>query len=334
MSQRIGVSVCDRRFEPELATLARQLGADGYVLALPELATDPGSGAWTVEALRAAKAQCADAGLPLRAIENVPLHAMNDIVTGGPRRDAQIAFYVQTVKNMGEAGIPILGVYFAPDGVWRTSFHTPGRGGALVSRFRLSTAASEGNQIVGSPTPGPVSPHDLWCNYERFLEEVLPVAEASGVRLAQHPDDPPIGRVDVSDRIFTGIDAFARAHAMASGSPAWSVQLCLGTVAETARGEDEVNDFIDYFGSRNAIAYAHLRNVAGDPTDFVETFVNEPGRYSIVRALRRLGDVGFDGWVQDDHVPAVAGDTAYGHRARAHAIGYLQGVLDGMEQDR
>jgi mannonate dehydratase len=334
MSQRIGVSVCDRRFDIELATLGRQLGADGYILALPDLATDPSTGAWSVAALRAAKAQCADAGLPLRAIENVPLHAMNDIVTGGPDRERQIAYYIQTVKNMGEAGIPILGVYFAPDGVWRTSFQAPGRGGALVSRFRLSTAATEGNQIAGSPTPGPVSSDDLWRNYERFLDEVLPVAEVAGVRLAQHPDDPPIGRVDVSDRIFTDIAAFTRAHAMAAGSPAWSVQLCLGTVAETARGEDEVNDFIDYFGTRHAIAYAHLRNVAGEPTDFVETFVNEPGRYSVARALRRLRDVGFDGWVQDDHVPAVAGDTPYGHRARAHAIGYLQGVLDAMEDER
>ena len=48
------------------------------------------------------------------------------------------------------------------------------------------------------------------------------------------------------------------------------------------------------------------------------------------RCLRHLADVGFDGFLLDDHVPHMIGDTAYGHRARAHAIGYMQGLLEAL----
>ena len=36
------------------------------------------------------------------------------------------------------------------------------------------------------------SAEDIWTNYTYFIKAVLPVAEKSDVRLALHPDDPPI----------------------------------------------------------------------------------------------------------------------------------------------
>jgi mannonate dehydratase len=49
--------------------------------------------------------------------------------------------------------------------------------------------------------------------------------------------------------------------------------------------------------------------------------------------MRALDRVGFDGFLMDDHVPFMAGDSAYGHTARAHAIGYMQGLLDMLDRD-
>ena len=58
--------------------------------------------------------------------------------------------------------------------------------------------------------------------------------------------------------------------------------------------------------------------------------------------LRRLRGAGFDGFLIDDHVPAMIGDpgtfgdtssAAYCSRGRAHAIGYLQGLLRALDLD-
>jgi mannonate dehydratase len=45
-------------------------------------------------------------------------------------------------------------------------------------------------------------------------------------------------------------------------------------------------------------------------------------------ALKR---VGFDGFLLDDHVPHMDEDSEWQHRGRAHAIGYMQGLMNMME---
>ena len=88
----------------------------------------------------------------------------------------------------------------------------------------------------------------MWANHKYFLDAVLPVAEEAGVRLALHPDDPP---VDVplggAARIFTTPAALAIAFDQARESPAWGLDLCLGTVSEMG-GEAAINQVIDFFG--------------------------------------------------------------------------------------
>ena len=59
-------------------------------------------------------------GLTLEAIENVPIHFYDKAMLGLPGRDEQIEHYQTTIRNMGRAGIPILGYHFMPNSVWRT----------------------------------------------------------------------------------------------------------------------------------------------------------------------------------------------------------------------
>ena len=61
---------------------------------------------------------------------------------------------------------------------------------------------------VGSPDA-----EQLWTAFERFVRAVVPVAEKAGVRLALHPDDPPITHYRGAARIMNSVDAFdARAR--------------------------------------------------------------------------------------------------------------------------
>jgi mannonate dehydratase len=106
-------------------------------------------------------------------------------------------------------------------------------------------------------------------------------------------------------------------------------------------GEATVNQVIDFFGPKNAICYVHFRDVDGTVPNFAECFLGE-GNFNPARVIRRLAGAGFDSFLIDDHVPAMIGDLdtwgdtssdAYCSRGRAYAIGYLQGVLNGLGID-
>lgn len=103
-------------------------------------------------------------------------------------------------------------------------------------------------------------------------------------------------------------------------------------------GQAAVDEVIDTFGPAGRICYVHFRDVAGQVPAFAECFLGE-GNFDPVAVIRRLDAVGFNGFLIDDHVPAVEGDVdtwgdpspeAYCSRGRAHAIGYLQGVLSAL----
>ncbi len=117
------------------------------------------------------------------------------------------------------------------------------------------------------------------------------------------------------------------------GGALFGFDLCLGTMSEMEGGPAAVRAAIETFGPLGAICYVHFRQVQGTVPSFKECFLGE-GNCSpreVVDLLRASGFDGYllDGYLLDDHVPKMAGDTAWGHRARAHAIGYLQGLLDG-----
>lgn len=50
----------------------------------------------------------------------------------------------------------------------------------------------------------------MWANYEYFIKAVIPYAEKYGVKLALHPDDPPLEKLSGVARIFTSLDFSGR----------------------------------------------------------------------------------------------------------------------------
>ena len=95
-------------------------------------------------------------------------------------------------------------------------------------------------------------------------------------------------------------------------------------------GQDAVLEAVQYLGMRDKIVYVHLRDVVGTVPRFRESFIGE-GNYDPLVVLTELRAVGFDGFVMDDHVPQLVGDSGWMHRGRAHAIGYLQGLLHAID---
>ncbi len=332
------IAVCQvQEVDDAIADFARQLGVTSINITTALLPAERGY--WEVDDLVDLRRRCNERGLTLEVIENLPYGTYEQIIVGGPERERQLENYCTSIRNMAAAEIPILGYHFMPNGVWRTSVAAPARGGATATAYDHALAYL-GNRIEypadivqPSVTAGDrgISAEELWANYEVFLDAVLPAADEIGMKLAQHPDDPPVDEIDGYARIFTSPDNYKRALDLAKGSPAWGVNLCLGTISEMF-GADAAREMISYFGSRDRIRYVHFRDVKGTVPSFVECFLGE-GNYDPVEMIRRLDDVGFSGWLQDDHVPFMTGDTRYGHRARAYEIGKIQGIMAALGVD-
>jgi mannonate dehydratase len=90
-----------------------------------------------------------------------------------------------------------------------------------------------------------------------------------------------------------------------------------------------VKEMIEFFGPKGRILYVHFRDVQGEVPNFQECFIGE-GNYDPAEVMLLLKRNGFTGFVLDDHVPHMDGDTDWNHRGRAHAIGYMQGLLRSL----
>ncbi len=326
----------------EKPRFASQIGVKGIQMNNPKL---PGDTHWEERDVRALVEKIEAAGLVLEAIENVPTHFYHKAMLGLDGRDEQIENYCRTVRNVGRAGVPILGLHFMPNSVWRTEKLHPGRGGAGNTRFNMADVEGKTKEEwrefmptglghadsmpVFDEADGIVTAEQMWGNYCYFMDAVLPVAEEAGVRIALHPDDPPVAMLGGVARIFKAPTDFKRAYQRYADSPAWGLDLCLGCCSEMAGGAENVREMIHFFGPKGRIFYIHFRDVQGSVPDFVECFIGE-GNFNPAEIMSLLKTSGFTGFLLDDHVPHMDGDTDWNHRGRAHAIGYMQGLLEAV----
>lgn len=281
---------------------------------------------WSFEELVQLRNEIEDQGLTLGAIENLPPGFYDEIMLGRENRDAQLELVKDTVRNLGRAGIPVLGYNWMPNRVWRSSLTRPGRGGAK------STAYDHDEMKAAPPTHGREYPEaEMWEYYETFLREVLPVCEEEGITLALHPDDPPVERLGGIPRLFRTFDALERAMDLVP-SEHHGIELGLGTISEMDHDVDTV-EVVRHFGERDEIAYVHFRDVEGTVPQFREVFIDE-GNFDEYEVLKALIETGFEGMVIPDHVPRLEGEDAWQPSGRSYTIGYIKGLIKAYTSER
>ena len=298
--------------------IATQLGVEYAVAALP--AERYYMKPWDFKALLYAKESLNDAGLKLEVIEPAPPHYK--IKLGLPGRDEEIEIFKQVLRNMAALDIPVLCYNFMPQSGWyRTSFAKKGRGGALVTAFdsKLMQAAPKLTEA------GTQTDIQIWDNYKYFMDKVLPVAEACKVKLALHPDDPPVPSLQGVSRIFRNVENFDKALELYP-SDYNGITFCQGSFA--AMNED-IPSLIRHFGRK--IFFVHFRDIRGDADAFEETFHDE-GQTDMKACMRAYKEIGFDGVIRTDHAPVMAGESgenpAYEMLGHIFATGYLKGLLE------
>lgn len=294
--------------------LAAQAGVDEVVLRYPSY-YGPSA---TLEGLHA---RVRAAGLGCRILEGyLPI---GELVLRGAAATADLAAVRALIPRMAALGMDTICYNFMAGSDWvRTSTTTRTRGGSLTTAF---DAAAVPVMPVAAPTRG-LTAADLWRHLEVFLEAVLPVAEAHGVTLAMHPDDPPLPEVAGQPRILHSVAAFERLCEL-SDSPAHGICFCQGTFAEMGA---DIPATIGRFGSR--IRYVHFRDVRLTPGGFVETW-HDAGMTDMAAAMRAYRAIGYAGPLRPDHVPQMAGEEdgspGYTMLGRLFAYGYIRGLLHG-----
>ena len=277
---------------------------------------------WEFMPLMHTKKRLEDSGLQVGVIEQTP--PMQKIRLGLTGRDEEIEQFNALVRNMGALGIPVLCYNFMAVLGWtRTSTLIPGRGGALVTGY-------DHDVMRNAPLTeyGEVPEERLWESLDYFLKRAMPVAEKAKVKLAMHPDDPPLSPLRGIGRIMRTVDNYQRLLDMAP-SEVNGITLCQGNFTLMS---DDLPGVIRKFGKQK-IFFVHFRDVRGTPEHFVETF-HEAGKTDMLACMRAYKEVGYDGVLRPDHVPTMEGDSndnpAYSTLGRLLAIGYIKGLQEAV----
>ena len=297
--------------------IGRQLGVRHGVIRLPEDPDfDPAERSHWLPVYR----RFVDFGIKPVIIEPMPNCLHDHIKAGDEKRDECIERVMRMFPIMEELDIrTVCFNWMAHVGWTRTRSDYPERGGARVTAFDLEDYR---------PSDKTISAEQLWENYACFLHAVLPEAEKHSIRLALHPDDPPLPKLGEVSRIMISYGAIRHAVRDIVPSENLGVTFCQATFA--MMGED-LYDIIPKLADK--ILFIHFRNAVGDKRCFRETF-HDNGSLDMPRLMRLYRDCGLDVPVRVDHVPTMAGESVrnagYDALGRLFAIGYLKGILDSL----
>ncbi len=277
---------------------------------------------WSMDKLATQKKRYEETGFYLAALENRP--PMEKVKLGIEGRDREIEQVIELISNMGKLEIPVWCYEWMPIFNWiRTTTNLPSRGGALVTQFRLEDVTDPYENEYS------LTEEKLWDNLKYFLDAVVPEAESAGVKLAMHPDDPPIPLVKGTPRIMYSIDNFQQLLDLYPSEMS-GIALCQGNFTLMT---DDLPGAIRKFGKQQKIFFVHFRDVQGQATDFVETF-HDDGKTDMVACMQAYKEVGYNGICRPDHVPTMGEDSnqnfGYSEIGRLFAIGYLKGLRQAV----
>jgi len=286
---------------------------------------------WTLEELQTLRKEINAAGLELEAIENFDPAHWHDVLLDGPKKKRQLENVKTIIRRLGQTGIPIMGYNFSIAGVCGRVSGPFARGGAMSVGLdgALDTPMPNGmvwNMIYDqAAAPGAVASitHDeLWRRLGDFLNEVIPVAEAAGVTMAAHPDDPPMPAMRGQPRLVYQPSLYQRVLDI-KPSGANALEFCLGSLAEMTEGD--IYQTVDDYSRQGKLAYVHFRNVTGKVPRYRETFIDD-GDVDMPRVLRILKQNGYAGVLIPDHTPQILCGAPW-HAGMAYALGYMRAAL-------
>lgn len=332
-------------------------GVEGIVGALYHI---PVGEVWPLEDILELKRQVNEKGFHLEVIESVNVH--EDIKLGLPSRERYIENYKQTIRNLAKAGVKIICYNFMPIFDWTRSDLEKRRpdGSTVLAYEKQKIEQIDPEEMIrciesganGFLLPGweperlktikplfalykGITEDDLFDHLRYFLEQIIPVAEECGIRMALHPDDPPWSVFGLP-RIATNKENLDKIVHMVD-SPANGLTLCSGSLG--ANPDNDIPDIFRHFLRLGRVPFAHVRNIQlYENGDFEETSHRScDGSLNICEIMKALHEADFQGYIRPDHGRMIWNEQArpgYGLYDRALGIMYLLGIWDSLENER
>lgn len=311
---------------------------------------------WQLRDILALKSEIEAAGLSLSGIESLNVH--DSIKAGLSDRDVYIDNYIESLKNIGEAGFHMVCYNFMPVFDWtRSELARVRPDGSTVFAYNQEAVDAlvpeEMFDRVNSGADGILMPgwepermahvkelfeiyrdvdeEKLFDNLKYFLERIMPVCNEYDIKMAIHPDDPAWSVFGLP-RIITNKANILRMTGMVDDVHN-GVTFCAGSY-----GTNPENDLPDMIRSlRGRIHFAHVRNLKfNSPGDFEESaHLSSDGSFDMYEIMLALYDIGFDGPIRPDHGRMIWGEKAmpgYGLYDRALGAAYLNGLWEAIQK--
>jgi mannonate dehydratase len=249
----------------------KQIGVDHVLMGGPPIP-------WTEEALRALLDRFAAGGL---RVVNLMIGGYPKTLYGRQGRDEEIDKVIASIRAAGKAGLPVIEYNFYAHRLIEGYYEEPGRGGAGMTAYDYART----KDLPPLPDVGTHTLDAMWANISYFLKAVVPAAEQAGVRLALHPNDPPVPLSRGSQQIMATLDGWKKLVGIVD-SPANGITFDCGVTREL--GEDPVA-VCRWFGERDRINHVHYRNVrVRTPyVDYTEVFPDE-GQVDMFAVMKEL----------------------------------------------
>lgn len=311
----------------EKIPLAQQLGVDRAVINVCGQRTPlPKAGGWDFTPFRSKVKVFLDAGIKPEVVEGpTPLERTKLGLSG---RDEEIAAFCELLEVMDELDIRTVCYNWMPVIGWfRSRTDIPTRGGATVTGY-----CHEDVRDAPFTEYGKISAKQLWENLEYFLKAVVPQAEKHHIRLAVHPDDPPVKAIRGISRILISPQALRKVTELVP-SAYNGITLCQGSIG--AAGAD-VAETLESFARQEKIFFAHFRDIRGTAENFRETF-HDDGQTDMYRCMKLYYKYGLDCCIRPDHVPTMPGEICsqpgYSVLGNLFAVGYMKGLMEAAEKE-
>ncbi|GAU75586.1 mannonate dehydratase [Fusibacter sp. 3D3] len=317
--------------------------------------TKPGE-VWSVEAIKAMKAEVEAAGLEVSGIESVNIH--DDIKIGLETRDAYIANYIETLEHLGKEGIDLVCYNFMPIFDWTRSDLSKVRAdGSTVlsydqdiidkidpSKMFDEMEHSSGGFILPGWEPerltrvkelfemySEVDEEKLFQNLVYFLKAIMPTCEQYDIKMAIHMDDPA-WKVFGLPRIINNKENIQR---LLDAVPIKNngLTLCTGSL-----GSNPLNDIPDMIRSfKGRIHFGHMRNLIHlGPRKFDEAaHLSSDGSLDMFEIMKAFYEIAMTGPIRPDHGRMIWGEKSmpgYGLYDRALGATYLNGLWEAIEK--